>query len=132
VSESVHRLAKSLERSEQHREDVAETLRRSEEAIIPLLERIAVAVEKLAEPPAAEKRPADWFGSAWINGQPVSLDPDDADEALELAWWIIANAGGGEWSTQSPEWQEAATKWRDRVMPGLSERAARRANGGGS
>jgi hypothetical protein len=32
---------------------------------------------------------------------------------LEMAWGIIANAGGGDWSKETPEWQEAAAKWRD-------------------
>ena len=34
-------------------------------------------------------------------------------EALELAWGLIANAGGGDWSNETPEWQEAAERWRD-------------------
>lgn len=34
-------------------------------------------------------------------------------DLLESAWGIIANAGGGNWSTQSEEWQEAAARWRD-------------------
>jgi hypothetical protein len=34
-------------------------------------------------------------------------------EALETAWGIIANAGGGNWHTQTTEWQEAAERWRD-------------------
>jgi hypothetical protein len=29
------------------------------------------------------------------------------------AWGIIANAGEGNWERESPEWQEAAAKWRD-------------------
>lgn len=33
---------------------------------------------------------------------------------LEMAWTIIANAGGGDWKKESSEWQEAAAKWRDR------------------
>ncbi len=35
------------------------------------------------------------------------------DDLLEAAWGIIANAGGGDWTTQTPEWQEAAARWRD-------------------
>jgi hypothetical protein len=34
-------------------------------------------------------------------------------DRLELAWGIIANAGGGNWETQSPEWVKAAERWRD-------------------
>jgi len=32
---------------------------------------------------------------------------------LEMAWVIIANAGGGNWKKESKDWQEAAAKWRD-------------------
>jgi hypothetical protein len=31
----------------------------------------------------------------------------------EVAWIIIANAGGGDWTKETPEWQEAAIRWRD-------------------
>lgn len=37
---------------------------------------------------------------------------------IERAWGIIANAGGGEWKTQTDEWQSAAERWRDRFMLG--------------
>lgn len=33
--------------------------------------------------------------------------------AVEEAWGIIANAGDGDWTTQTEEWQGAAEKWRD-------------------
>lgn len=36
------------------------------------------------------------------------------EDELEAAWGIIANAGGGDWQKESPEWREAAAKWRDR------------------
>ena len=32
---------------------------------------------------------------------------------LEMAWALIANAGGGDWDTQADEWRQAAEKWRD-------------------
>lgn len=47
-------------------------------------------------------------------------------EALEIAWGIIANAGNGDWAKETKEWQEAAAKWRDNVMPKLSARLAER------
>ncbi len=34
----------------------------------------------------------------------------------EVAWGIIANAGGGDWKTQSPEWVKAAEAWRDKYI----------------
>ena len=35
------------------------------------------------------------------------------DLAIELAWGIIANVGGGDWDKETKEWKEAAIKWRD-------------------
>jgi hypothetical protein len=43
-------------------------------------------------------------------------------EALEWAWSIIANAGGGDWQRESKEWQDAAAKWRDEAYhPALAK-----------
>jgi hypothetical protein len=38
-----------------------------------------------------------------------------AQDHLELAWGVIANAGHrqGGWETQDKEWVEAAERWRD-------------------
>jgi hypothetical protein len=33
-------------------------------------------------------------------------------ELLELAWGLIANAGGGDWGRETGEWKEAAQRWR--------------------
>jgi hypothetical protein len=38
---------------------------------------------------------------------------DDQEELLEAAWGLIANAGGGDWSQETEEWQDAAKRWRD-------------------
>jgi len=35
------------------------------------------------------------------------------DRAIELAWGLIANAYGGDWDSATPEWKEAAERWRD-------------------
>lgn len=32
---------------------------------------------------------------------------------LEIAWGVIANAGGGDWTRETKEWQDAAARWRD-------------------
>lgn len=42
-------------------------------------------------------------------------------ELLELAWGIIANAGGGNWYVETAEWQDAAARWRDRYFAALDE-----------
>jgi len=41
---------------------------------------------------------------------------------LEAAWGIIANAGvpQGDWDSTSPEWHEAAVRWRDRYHDWLA------------
>lgn len=31
---------------------------------------------------------------------------------IETAWGVIANAGQGDWERESPEWKEAAERWR--------------------
>jgi len=35
------------------------------------------------------------------------------EDQLEMAWGIISNAGGGDWTKESKEWQDAAARWRD-------------------
>ena len=42
-------------------------------------------------------------------------------DMLELAWGVIANAGGGDWETQTDDWQEAAVRWRDRYHSFIEE-----------
>lgn len=38
-------------------------------------------------------------------------------DALDTAWTIIANAGGGEWErNEAPEWVVAAKRWRDEMF----------------
>jgi hypothetical protein len=49
-------------------------------------------------------------GDAEAHG-PVGAWPED--DLLMAAWGLIANAGGGNWETQTPEWQDAAVRWRD-------------------
>ena len=47
-------------------------------------------------------------------GEEDGVDRVSAAHSLaEYAWGIIANAGGGDWTTQTDDWQKAAAKWRD-------------------
>lgn len=48
----------------------------------------------------------------------VVEERDERDEMLDLAWGLIANAGGGrgDWGLESPEWVAAAERWRDRYV----------------
>lgn len=41
-------------------------------------------------------------------------------DIIDTAWGIIANAGAGNWQRESKEWQEAAARWRDSIMPEVS------------
>lgn len=47
-------------------------------------------------------------------------------DALEEAWGVIANAGGGNWKTESADWQVAAARWRDTYMTGITSRLSER------
>ena len=38
----------------------------------------------------------------------------EQNELLDLAWGLIANAGGGDWDNESDECKQAAERWRDR------------------
>lgn len=39
--------------------------------------------------------------------------PPNASDLLNAAWAVISNAGGGDWSKETVEWEDAARRWRD-------------------
>jgi hypothetical protein len=39
--------------------------------------------------------------------------PQTMADAAEMLWVVLANVSGGDWTQQTPEWQEAAARWRD-------------------
>lgn len=47
--------------------------------------------------------------------------------ALEKAWGLIANAGGGDWDSQDPAWKAAAETWRDTHWSDISAPLVKRA-----
>lgn len=49
------------------------------------------------------------------NVEELKTELRKAQEHLEMAWLVIANAGVslGDWKSMPPEWQEVAIKWRD-------------------
>ena len=52
-------------------------------------------------------------------------------DLLELAWGVIANAGGGDWDKESKEWQNAAVRWRDcyfASLPKVSKESSEQPN----
>ena len=45
-------------------------------------------------------------------------------DAAEMLWVVLANVSGGDWTQQTPEWREAAARWRDNYFALLSSRRA--------
>ncbi len=58
----------------------------------------------------ANDRPCSECGGT---GKPREPDWEDL---CEYAWGVIANAGGGNWKLETPEWQEAAARWREQFF----------------
>lgn len=48
-------------------------------------------------------------------------DASSSDDLMEFAWGIIANAGGGDWTRESADWQEAAARWRTAYFKKLDD-----------
>lgn len=40
-------------------------------------------------------------------------------DAAEMLWIVLANVSGGDWTKQTPEWQEYAARWRDYYFAAL-------------
>ena len=47
---------------------------------------------------------------------------NEIEHLLYWGWTIIANAGEGDWTRESPAWQKAAHDWRDRFHRHLDQR----------
>jgi hypothetical protein len=58
---------------------------------------------------------------AWWKEWVQHDDPSEEADLLESAWGIIANAGGGNWQSQSHEWVVAAARWRDRYQKWIDD-----------
>jgi len=67
------------------------------------------AMQEAVEPWQEELSKANLNYFNWINEAKHRIA--DLRQQLDLAWGIIANAGGGDWSKESQEWQEVAAKW---------------------
>jgi hypothetical protein len=70
----------------------------------------------LASPPAPEEHGEGEH--PWAGERQQLID------AVELAWGIIANASGGDWTKEREEWQTAACRWADRFLPMLGSALA--------
>jgi hypothetical protein len=49
-----------------------------------------------------------------------AVQPPTLADAAEMLWVVLANVSGGDWTKQSPEWQEAAARWRDDYFAALA------------
>jgi hypothetical protein len=47
----------------------------------------------------------------------MSDDNDNLKDLIEIAWGIIANVSGGDWTNQSREWRFAARRWEKLAFP---------------
>lgn len=63
-------------------------------------------------------------------GAAISSERRAADDLIERAWGVIANAGGGDWSKENEVWNIAAKAWRALYHKRLD--SARSAQDGGS
>jgi len=43
------------------------------------------------------------------------------EDSEEMAWGIIANAYGGDWTLANKEWREATIRWRDKYFAALEQ-----------
>lgn len=46
---------------------------------------------------------------------------DEYFDMIEFGWGIIANAGGGNWDRETPDWKQAAEQWREKYHVLLDE-----------
>ncbi len=50
---------------------------------------------------------------------PAPTHPPNLTDAAEMLWVVVANVSGGDWTQQTPEWREAAARWRDYYFASL-------------
>jgi hypothetical protein len=96
--------------------------------------RLSIVIQKLARGAAN-----DWLQSEELKraeAAEAALERTEAErealreankrlaDAAEMLWVVLANVSGGNWSHQSPEWQEAAARWRDNYYAALTAPAS--------
>lgn len=59
-------------------------------------------------------------------GEVIADAVDDCVKGLDSAWGLIANAGGGDWEKETPEWRTTATRWKKHYLKFIKEHNARR------
>lgn len=43
------------------------------------------------------------------------------EDLAVVAWGVIANAGGGNWETETDDWQVGAARWRDNWLATVNQ-----------
>lgn len=56
--------------------------------------------------------------------EPMTEAPTSLVDAAEMLWVVLANVSGGDWIQQTPEWQDAAARWRDNYFAALKANGA--------
>lgn len=77
-------------------------------------------------PPATRDEAFEFARAALAIARPVIEREAKAEarDLAEVAWGIIANAGGGDWERETKEWRTAAVRWRDeyhRALLGMAK-----------
>lgn len=52
---------------------------------------------------------------------PSVTDGEQPYSLAYMAWVLLANVSGGDWTKQTPEWQEAVARWRDEFHANLAD-----------
>lgn len=82
-------IRKALQRAKDYILDAGD-----DRTMAPEVESLDNALANLAPHPAQQGEAAMW------------------KDCADYAWTILANAGSGDWSKESPEWQKAVVNWR--------------------
>lgn len=81
------------------------------------------AIEKAAQAwtaPATEKTVMD-VQLAEVFANILDKEIERMKDEAEFLWIVLANVSGGDWKQQTPEWQEAAARARDKYHARCSE-----------
>lgn len=105
------------------KESTSMTNKELDEIELPARDSVADYIDGVGHRRFVRDGEAEADGAGRI-GEPPPL-PDLAN-AAEMLWVVLANVSGGDWTQQTPEWQEAAARWRDNYF------AAVKAAGGGT
>lgn len=52
----------------------------------------------------------------------LKREVEHREDILSYAWTLLANVSGGDWTKQSPDWQNAVKRWREHYFSLLSDR----------